>query len=68
MLGRVRMDELKNKMAYYRQEAKEGRYHNPYDVENELNEILMKMGIKKASVGIKLEDEIFEIAELFWSM
>lgn len=68
MLGRMKMDELKNKMAYYRQEAKEGRYHNPYDVENSLYEILLKLGIKKASVGIKLEDEIYEIAELFWSM
>ena len=62
------MDELKNKMAYYRQEAKEGHYHNPYDVENALYEILMKMGIKKASVGVKLEDEIYEIAELFYTL
>ena len=62
------MDELKNKMAYYRQEAKEGHYHNPYDVENELYEILRKMGIKKVSVWIKLEDEIFEIAELFYTL
>ena len=62
------MDELKKKLAYYRKEAKEGHYHSPYDVENELYEILLKMGIKKASVGIKLEDEIYEVAELFWSM
>ena len=68
MLGKVKMDELKNRMAYYRQEAKEGHYHNPYDVENALYDILMKMGIKKASVGVKLEDEIFEIAELFYTL
>lgn len=35
---------------------------------DELYDILMKIGIKKASVGIKLEDEIYEIAELFYSL
>ncbi len=58
------MDEFNNKVHYYRKEAKDGHYHNPYDVENELNEIL----IKNNNSSWELEDLAHEIGELFWSM
>jgi hypothetical protein len=58
------MDEFNNKVHYYRKEAEDGHYHNPYDVENELIVIL----IKNNNSSWELEDLAHEIGELFWSM
>jgi hypothetical protein len=58
------MDEFHARVSYYRKEAEAGHYHNPYDVENELNELL----IKNNNRSWELEDLAHDIADLFWSM
>jgi hypothetical protein len=60
------IDDFHERVRFYREEADAGRYHNPYDVDNELQEILIKLDI--VDNRIKYEDVAYSTGLLFWDM
>lgn len=61
------MDEFYAKLNYYRNEAENGRYHNPYDVDNELCEMIRRAGLD-IETQEKLEMLAYEVGLKFWDM
>jgi len=61
------LDDFLALVEFYQAEAKIGYYHNPYDVENELIDILMKTNTEPDE-RIKYEDMANDTGMLFWDM
>ena len=62
----ILIEEFNTLAKYYKNEAKEGRYHNPYDVDNRLNEVAMKM--KDEDNRFKYRDLAHDVGMYFWDM
>jgi hypothetical protein len=63
----VTIDDFNSLLSYYRKEAELGHYHNPYDVINELNDIIRKLDLEIGET-VELEDKADYVASFFWSM
>lgn len=51
-------------VKYYKERAKDGNYHNPYDVAEEIEKKALESGMEPYYA----EEIAFEIGDLFWSM
>lgn len=51
-------------VKYYKERAKNGNYHNPYDVSEEIEKKALESGIEPYNA----EEIAFEIGNLFWDM
>lgn len=67
--GDIKMlEDFNNRILYYKEQAEEGHYHNPYDVENELLDILRPLRFDMIDERIKYEDMAHDTGMLFWDM
>jgi hypothetical protein len=62
------LDDFLALVAYYKMKADSGVYYNPYDVENELLDILRPLRFDMIDERIKYEDMAFDTGMLFWDM
>jgi hypothetical protein len=62
------LDDFIGLMNYYKGQAEDGKYHNPYDVENELLDILRPLRFDMIDERIKYEDMAHDTGMLFWDM
>ena len=61
------LDDFLALVAYYEMKAASGVYYNPYDVENELLDILRKTNTEPDE-RIRYEDIAHDTGILFWDM
>lgn len=61
------IEDFTDRVLYYKEQAEKGVYHNPYDVENELIDIIMKTNTEPDE-RIKYEDMANNTGMLFWDM
>lgn len=60
------MNKIYNKINFYKAEYEKGHYHNPYDVDEELEKLIPDNITEEQK--IELEDLIHKTGLLFWDM
>jgi hypothetical protein len=63
----ITTDVFYGRVQYYKEEAQKGNYHNPYDVYDELKQIVGKIGLSEDDKEY-FETIAWETGDLFWSM
>lgn len=62
------LDDFRALVSFYKMKADSGVYYNPYDVDNELLEILRHIKFESIDEKETYEDIAYDTASLFWSM